>query len=111
MRVTATMNSPLSSFERLSLPVRKWIWQRNWKTLRDVQEKAIPAVLAGGDVVISARTAAGKTEAALLPLLSAISADEEKADGFSILYVSPLKALINDQFRRLEDLCEICDVR
>lgn len=105
------MNSPLSSFERLSLPVRKWIWQRNWKTLRDVQEKAIPAVLAGGDVVISARTAAGKTEAALLPLLSAISADEEKADGFSILYVSPLKALINDQFRRLEDLCEICDVR
>ncbi|MDP2781666.1 DEAD/DEAH box helicase, partial [Devosia sp.] len=99
-----------SGFDRLSHPVRRWIWQQKWKTLRDVQEKAIPAVLAGGDVVISARTAAGKTEAVFLPLLTRIETRGENADGFSVLYVSPLKALINDQHRRLQGLCESCDM-
>ncbi|MBZ9937051.1 DEAD/DEAH box helicase [Mesorhizobium sp. BR1-1-16] len=100
----------LSAFDRLAEPVRRWIWQQKWSSLRDVQEKAIPVVLAGGDVVISARTAAGKTEAAFLPLLSRITTSRRSADGFGILYVSPLKALINDQHRRLESLCEGCDV-
>lgn len=99
-----------SSFELLSEPVQRWVWKQNWPSLRDVQEKAIPAILAGGDVVISAKTAAGKTEAALLPLMSRIKVHDEAPHGFSILYVSPLKALINDQFRRLEGLCESCDV-
>lgn len=99
-----------SGFDRLSKPVRQWIWQQKWQALRDVQEKAIPAILAGGDVVISARTAAGKTEAAFLPLLTRIEAKEGSADGFALLYISPLKALINDQHRRLETLCECCDV-
>ncbi|MBM3552137.1 MAG: DEAD/DEAH box helicase [Alphaproteobacteria bacterium] len=99
-----------SAFERLALPVRRWIWQQKWASLRDVQEKAIPIVLDGGDVVISARTAAGKTEAAFLPLLSRLVESEQTADGFAVLYVSPLKALINDQHRRLESLCEACDV-
>jgi ATP-dependent Lhr-like helicase len=99
-----------SNFELLSEPVRKWVWKQEWPSLRDVQEKAIPVILAGGDVVVSAKTAAGKTEAALLPLLTRLRDREEGAQGFSILYVSPLKALINDQFRRLEGLCEACDV-
>lgn len=98
-----------SAFERLGYPVRRWIWQQKWQSLRDVQEKAIPAVLAGGDVVVSARTAAGKTEAAILPLLTRVLEGQSR-DGFRILYVSPLKALINDQFRRLEPLCEACDI-
>ncbi|WP_312795980.1 DEAD/DEAH box helicase [Tianweitania sp.] len=95
-----------SAFELLSEPVRKWIWQQKWPSLRDVQEKGIPAILSGGDVVISAKTAAGKTEAALLPLLTRIAAREQDEDGFAVLYVSPLKALINDQYRRLQGLCE-----
>ncbi len=98
-----------SAFDRLAQPVQRWIWQRKWQRLRDVQEKAIPAILAGGDVVISARTAAGKTEAAILPLLTRVVAKQNR-DGFSVLYVSPLKALINDQHRRLESLCEACDI-
>lgn len=111
-------NSPTSSssgarpsvaFDRLAEPVRRWIWRQNWTRLRDVQEKAIPAVLAGGDVLISARTAAGKTEAALLPLVTRLLG-EEPHDGFGVLYVSPLKALINDQFQRLEGLCDACDI-
>jgi ATP-dependent helicase Lhr and Lhr-like helicase len=98
-----------SAFERLAQPVQRWIWQKRWQKLRDVQEKAIPAILSGGDVVISARTAAGKTEAAILPLLTRVVVKQNR-DGFSILYVSPLKALINDQHRRLESLCNACDI-
>lgn len=98
-----------SAFERLAQPIQRWIWHKKWQTLRDVQEKAIPVILAGGDVVIAARTAAGKTEAAILPLLTRIVSKQNR-DGFALLYVSPLKALINDQHRRLEDLCEACDI-
>ncbi|MCR6501326.1 DEAD/DEAH box helicase [Shinella sp. CPCC 101442] len=98
-----------SGFDRLAQPIQRWIWQKKWQRLRDVQEKAIPAVLSGGDVVISARTAAGKTEAAILPLLTRVLAKQNR-DGFAILYVSPLKALLNDQHRRLESLCDACDV-
>ncbi|MER2635032.1 MAG: DEAD/DEAH box helicase [Rhizobiaceae bacterium] len=98
-----------SAFERLAQPVQRWIWQKKWQKLRDVQEKAVPAILSGGDVVIAARTAAGKTEAAILPLLTRVIAKENR-DGFAILYVSPLKALINDQHRRLESLCDACDI-
>ena len=72
-----------------------------------MQERAIPAILAGGDVVVSASTAAGKTEAAFLPLMSRVTA-ADPAPGFALLYVSPLKALINDQGGRLESLMTAC---
>ena len=49
-------------------------------------------------------TAAGKTEAAFLPVLTRVA--DRKEPGFSVLYLSPLKALINDQFKRLDELCE-----
>jgi ATP-dependent Lhr-like helicase len=99
-----------AAFESLAEPIRRWIWKQKWPSLRDVQAKAIPAILAGGDVVISARTAAGKTEAALLPLLTRVLQGAERPAGFDIVYVSPLKALINDQYRRLESLCEDCNI-
>jgi ATP-dependent helicase Lhr and Lhr-like helicase len=107
-----TMNSPPSSsikssgFERLSEPVRRWIWSKGWDELRDIQEQAIAAILdTQDDVIISASTAGGKTEAAFLPIISSIA--DQQGKGFKALYISPLKALINDQFRRLEDLCEM----
>ncbi len=55
-----------------------------------------------------AETAGGKTEAAFLPILSAIA--EEPPGSIRVLYVGPLKALINDQFGRLEELCENLNV-
>jgi ATP-dependent Lhr-like helicase len=60
------------------------------------------------DVVIAAATAGGKTEAAFLPIASRVAEDweEESAGGLSVLYISPLKALINDQFERLQGLFE-----
>ncbi|MBO1318237.1 DEAD/DEAH box helicase [Acanthopleuribacter pedis] len=63
-----------------------------------------PLLAGDRDVVISAATASGKTEAAFLPICSRLA--EEPAEGIGVLYISPLKALITDQHRRLESLCE-----
>jgi len=93
-------------FNLLHKDVQRWIWTQNWTALRDIQERAIePIIQANCDVIISASTAAGKTEAAFLPACSRIA--EINPDGVGILYISPLKALINDQFRRLRSLSEI----
>ncbi|TPJ54729.1 DEAD/DEAH box helicase [Mesorhizobium sp. B2-6-4] len=98
-----------SGFDKLHETIRRWIWERKWEELRDVQDKAIAAILNGeNDVLIAAATAAGKTEAAFLPILTKVA--DRKESGFSVLYVSPLKALINDQFRRLDDLCERMEI-
>ena len=92
-----------SSFELLHESMQKWVWNQGWTSLRDIQENSIPVVLRGdSDVIISASTAGGKTEAAFLPILSRLSS--EPSEGYSVLYVSPLKALINDQYRRLLDM-------
>ena len=96
-------------FGLLAPAVRKWVYRQGWTDLRSIQKKAIrPILAADSDIIISAPTAGGKTEAAFLPACSAV-ADREY--GFSILYISPLKALINDQFRRLETLCDMLETR
>ena len=99
-------NSKASTgFDRLAEPVRRWIWDRRWRSLRDIQERAIPLILDGeGDLIISAATAGGKTEAAFLPLISDVL-QRPGSGGFDLVYVGPLRALINDQFERLTDLC------
>ncbi|GAB4119091.1 MAG: DEAD/DEAH box helicase [Rhodothalassiaceae bacterium] len=97
---------PSSSFDLLAEPIQRWIWQQGWRQLHDIQERSIRSILGGqGDVILAAATAGGKTEAAFLPLLSGLLTRESELSGFRILYVSPLKALINDQFRRLDELC------
>lgn len=84
--------------------VRAWVAGMGWTDLRPVQKEALLPVLEGkGDVLISAATASGKTEAAFLPAISRVLSSPKP--GVGILYASPLKALINDQFRRLHDLC------
>lgn len=93
-----------SSFELLDSRVRRWIWRQGWSSLKDIQESAIPVVIDGNkDVIISASTAGGKTEAAFLPIISSILRLQD-TEGYQVLYISPLKALINDQFRRLLDM-------
>lgn len=97
-----------SAFFLLDERIQKWIWQSGWSELRDAQERAVAPILAADkDVIIAAATAAGKTEAAFLPILtSLLKADEPSC----VLYVSPLKALINDQWGRLEGLCESLEI-
>lgn len=100
---------PSSAFTQLHEGVRRWIWDRGWRELRDLQELAIPPILAGAeDVILSAATASGKTEAAFFPICSRIA--DETRQGIRTLYIGPLKALINDQWRRLDDLCERLEI-
>jgi ATP-dependent Lhr-like helicase len=95
--------SDSAAFALLDPKVQRWIWKANWTELRDIQENAIPTILrAEADVVIASATASGKTEAAFLPIASSIVTDPPR--GLGVLYISPLKALINDQFERLDSL-------
>ena len=96
-------------FNRLHESVQRWVWKQNWTELREIQEIAIEPILrADTDVIIGASTAAGKTEAAFLPACSHIR--KHSVQGIGLLYISPLKALINDQYRRLESLAEILEL-
>jgi ATP-dependent Lhr-like helicase len=89
--------------------IQRWIWESGWTELRDAQERAIPPIMEGKrDVIVAAATAAGKTEAAFLPILSRLLSPE--CEGHVVLCVSPLKALINDQWDRLSRLCETLDI-
>lgn len=100
--------SESNDFARLDSRIQKWVYKQGWQDLRDIQKKSISPILAGNtDVVISASTAAGKTEAAFLPACSLVA---DRKEGFGILYISPLKALINDQYRRLTSLCDDLDM-
>ncbi len=93
------------SFELLDKKIQKWIWQQGWTNLHDIQEQAIEPILKRNtDIVISSATASGKTEAAFLPIASYLI--QNPSNCYQVLYISPLKALINDQARRIEELCE-----
>ena len=93
------------AFSLLAEPIRRALWDMRWTELRSVQQQAIQILTqTDRDLLISARTAAGKTEAAFLPILSQIC--ENPTSSVRVIYVGPLKALINDQFRRLEELCQ-----
>jgi ATP-dependent Lhr-like helicase len=87
--------------------MQRWVYDQGWSSLHDAQEQTIPILLgADSDLIISAATAAGKTEAAFLPICShLISQARNGGTGPDVLYLSPLKALINDQYDRLEMMC------
>ncbi len=95
-------------FELLSEPIRRFVREKRWEALRPIQAAAISRILTTDDhYILASRTASGKTEAAFLPILSKLDFREK---GVQVLYVSPLIALINDQFERIEDLCRYLDV-
>ncbi|PTU66931.1 DEAD/DEAH box helicase [Chromobacterium sp. Panama] len=97
-----------NSFFLLDERIQRFLWQEQWEALREAQEAAIPLIVgADRDVIVAAATAAGKTEAAFLPALTHLLQQETPA---LIVYISPLKALINDQFGRLERLCEQLEI-
>lgn len=96
------------SFNLLSDPIRKFIRDKGWDQLRPIQNAAISKILVSDEnFILASRTASGKTEAAFLPILSKVNFNES---GVKVLYISPLIALINDQFYRVEELCKNLDV-
>lgn len=97
------------AFQLLHPGVQRQLWRMGWKNLRQLQVTAIREIL-GNDkhLILSAATASGKTEAAFLPILSNIA--DEPTGSVRVMYVGPLKALINDQFARVGDLCSSLEV-
>ena len=95
----------MNVFERYAPFIQDYIYRSGWKSLRSVQNAAGEAIF-GTDkhVLLTASTASGKTEAAFFPILTLLNENPSATVG--VLYIAPLKALINDQFGRLGELCE-----
>ncbi|MEM9543369.1 MAG: DEAD/DEAH box helicase [Cyanobacteria bacterium P01_E01_bin.42] len=93
------------TFDRLAPFIQEYIYNQGWQQLRDVQIAACRVMFeTNAHLLIAAGTASGKTEAAFLPILTLL--DEQPAQTIGVLYISPIKALINDQFERLNDLLQ-----
>jgi ATP-dependent Lhr-like helicase len=85
-----------SVFSNLHESLQQVLAQRlEWTELREVQERTYLAAAKGSDVLVIAPTAGGKSEAALIPVMDDIL--KNGRPGVICLYLSPLKALINDQ--------------
>ncbi len=94
-----------TNFLRLAPFIQEYIYQKRWPSLRPVQEEAITAILdTSHHVLIASSTASGKTEAAMLPILTLL--DQNPSSTIGVMYIGPLKALINDQFERLQELLD-----
>jgi ATP-dependent Lhr-like helicase len=98
-----------AAFNLLDKTIQEQLYRMRWTELRSIQVEAIRSILTSDEnLIITAATAGGKTEAAFLPILSSIY--PTKSEGIGAVYVGPLKALINDQFRRLEELCSMAEI-
>lgn len=96
-------------FDRYAPFVQDFIYRNNWESLRAIQVAAGDAIFNTQDnLLLCASTASGKTEAAFFPILTLFNEDPPASVG--ALYIGPLKALINDQFSRLNDLCAEADI-
>lgn len=96
-------------FYRLAPFIRDYIYRNKWEELRGIQVAAAEIIFDTDDnLLLTSGTASGKTEAAFLPVLTQLWENPSRSVG--VLYVSPLKALINDQFERLEELLEEADI-
>ncbi|MEG0835334.1 MAG: DEAD/DEAH box helicase [Christensenellaceae bacterium] len=99
----------MNAFDRLAPYIKDYIFYHKWTELREVQVAACEIIFDCDDnLLLSSGTASGKTEAAFLPALTTLY--ENPSSSIGILYISPLKALINDQFSRLEDLLHEANV-
>ena len=99
----------MSAFDRYAPFVQEYIYRNRWENLRAIQVAAADAIFNTDDnVLLTASTASGKTEAAFFPIITLFSEDPPASVG--CIYIGPLKALINDQFTRLNDLCEEADI-
>ena len=93
----------MNMFERLAPFIQDYIYRNEWEELRANQVAACEVIFDSDDnLLLSSGTASGKTEAAFLPVLTELY--EHPSASVGVLYISPLKALINDQFKRLDQL-------
>jgi len=100
-----------NAFDLLTKPVRRLIEQRGFSTPTEPQEKVIPKILEGKNVLLISPTATGKTEAAFLPVLSMLIEMPERPLGIKVLYITPLRALNRDLLERLQWWCNNLDIK
>ncbi|WP_300386333.1 DEAD/DEAH box helicase [Clostridium sp.] len=99
----------MDSFNMLSEKMKNKIWDMEWNEFTDIQNKSIPKIINTiKDIIISSSTASGKTEAAFLPILTLV--EKTARTSIKAIYVSPLKALINNQFNRIENFLSSLDI-
>ncbi|MBM6776390.1 DEAD/DEAH box helicase [Collinsella tanakaei] len=99
----------MNVFDRYAPFVQDFIYGHGWENLRSIQVAAADAIFnTDENVLLTAQTASGKTEAAFFPILTLFWENPPASVG--ALYIGPLKALINDQFYRLNGLCEEADI-
>ncbi|MCL2831648.1 MAG: DEAD/DEAH box helicase [Treponema sp.] len=119
-----------SNFSRLDKRLREYIYEKKWPSLKPVQEAAIPVILdTNNHILIAADTAAGKTEACFFPIITLLLNQKKSSQqsghlppgdssppgeyqppGIQVIYIGPLKALINDQFERLLPMLAALDI-
>ncbi len=99
-----------NAFELLVKPIRRLIEQRGFSKPTEPQQRTIPPILEGKNVLLISPTATGKTEAAFLPVLSMLL-QEPKTPGIKALYITPLRALNRNMMDRLEWWCNNLDIK
>lgn len=99
-------------FSRFPDFIKEYVYSRGWSELRDVQLEAARVIFeTDNNLLISSSTASGKTEAAFFPIISDVYDDPECQRSVSVLYIAPLKSLINDQFYRLDELLDMSGLK
>lgn len=101
---------PKNVFDLLVKPVRRLVEQRGFSKPTEPQEKTIPKILEGKNVLLISPTATGKTEAAFLPVVSMLL-QQQGTPGIKVLYITPLRALNRDMLERLEWWCNNLDIK
>lgn len=103
------MNNNESIFERFPDYIREYIYQHSWESLREIQVLAARSLFnTQNNLLLTSSTASGKTEAAFFPILTML--EGEMPESVAVLYIAPLKSLINDQFGRIEELLDISGI-
>jgi len=98
-----------TTFSRLAPFIQEYIYHHNWTELRPIQIAACEVIFnTDAHLLVAAATATGKTEAAFLPVLTLLHS--QPSTTIAVLYIGPIKALINDQFERLQDLLKTADI-
>ncbi len=86
--------------------IREYIYKSGWQELRKTQLDAAKVILdSEKNLLVTSKTASGKTEAVLFPILTDL-VEKPPAPGVAVLYIAPLKSLLNDQFLRLTEICD-----
>jgi ATP-dependent Lhr-like helicase len=109
MSYPSSKGEALSTFSKLAPFIQEYIYEHNWTELRPIQIEACNVIFnTDAHLLVTAGTASGKTEAAFLPIVTLLH--NHPSNTIGALYIGPIKALINDQFERLNDLLRAADI-